>query len=104
MRPNAEKDVVLECGCVRSVWGAVRVLGSGGKWYQDCPEHEDGKGKWGMQRILREASVYERAGFHFRGLPAPKRRSTKAPEWVRTMPGNSPAKARRNGPTDSTLF
>lgn len=85
--PNQEKEVVIGCGCIVSPHGAFRILGSGiGKEYQSCESHSNGPAKWGLWPILRQASVYELIQWHSAGIPAPKRRSTRTPNWMHAMP------------------
>ena len=106
--PAIEPDVVLSCGCVVWGWGAIHLLGSSGEW-QDCTTHPDGKGKWGMQKVLREATPYEIYNFQQFGKAAPKRRSSKAPKWVLGMPAEpagktSPEPGRQGSSKQARLF
>jgi hypothetical protein len=89
--------VVIACGCITLEYGYVQQLGSRDK-EQLCPKEH------GWQKILREATIYERVRFHFDGIPASKRRSSKAPDWVRAMSGSDNTKASRSRPEDGLLF
>lgn len=53
--------------------------------YQQCVTHPDGEGKWGFRKILRKASFFEIYQWERHGKKAPKRRSSKAPDWMRAM-------------------
>jgi hypothetical protein len=90
--PNTESDVVLACGCITSNWGALQVLGMAGE-FQLCITHPNGDGRWGFQKILRKASLIEIYEWERYGKAAPKRRSTRAPNWMRAMSGESDKKA-----------
>lgn len=103
--PRTEPDVVLGCGCVAQGWPEISVLGET-KRYGICETHINGPGKWGLQRILREASVYERILFREYGTPAAKRRSKRTHSGLPAMPTGPKAatRAQREPEQWHTLF
>ena len=94
--PRTERDVVLECGCVVWGWGQIYIIGAGRKYWTICETHPDGPGKWGLQKVLREAEVSDRILFREYGIPATKRRRRTSRSWLRDLPGNH-----NNGRTDT---
>jgi hypothetical protein len=77
--PSAERDVVLNCGCVTTPHGATKLIGD--KYEEQACEKHDG---W--YRILRIATAYERFAFYECGQPATKRASRKALAEVFGLP------------------
>lgn len=93
---RTESDVVLACGCIETPYGAVKEIG--GKEEQLCP-HEHG---W--QKILREATLYERFAYHEFRMAAAKRRSKSTPSRVLNMLGSATDKTNRTRPENGVLF
>jgi len=55
-RADHWKYVVLKCGCLATDDMAYVHLGQRGE-YQDCSAHPDGKGRFGTQKIMRDATL-----------------------------------------------
>lgn len=100
--PNQEPEVVLKCGCITGNEFAFKHIGQAGE-YQICPLGHTGDGRYGTVKILRKATVYELIQWRTSGTPAPRRRSSKAPEWLSAMSGEplkkASAKPRRQSDT-----
>lgn len=100
--PNREPYVVLECGCVTTMWLHIHDMTTG-KDYQSCDNHPESESEHG-QRILRRATVAEQFQFFELGKPVPKRRNGKTPDWVRIMSEHARPEAGRARPEIGTLF
>lgn len=97
MQPR-EKDVVLKCGCIRTSFGAIRVLGYGYE-EQSCETHD------GWFRIIREASERDRIIFYILRKKVPSRATKQSlGELLRMSSGNSEHETLGNGTAQPTLF
>ena len=95
MSVRNEPDVVIACGCITTPMGAVKEIG--GKEEQLCP------GEHGWQKILREATLYERFAYHEFGTSAPKRRNRSTSKRLLAMSGGS-SETKRSRPANEVLF